>query len=296
MDPKKEKIYTKNNVARWAHCLLRRTKYDPTKKAVYYHYHDYIELLYFISGEGTVLINDNQLPVSPGSTVIINSQKAHATRLTTDAEFYCIKFLPSVLYDNEQSLWAFNYVLPFVSEEEDNYVLSREETADTPIGELLAEIMDEWNSESYAYELVIRANILKIISLVFRAWEKAGVAVKSREIPDVLRKAVVHTIENYQSVTMQSTSDACGLSYNYFSYLFNEYFGMNYSNYLISVRVKEAEKMLISSARSITDIAEETGFSSTSHFISAFRKIKGTTPAKFRRELHAQNGVEHRAY
>ncbi len=149
MDPKKEKIYTKNNVPRWAHCILRRTKYDPTKKTVYYHYHDYIELLYFISGEGTVLINDDRLSVSAGSTVIINAQKAHATCLVTDAEFYCIKFLPSVLYDNEQSLWAFNYVLPFVSEEEDNYVLTPEETADTPIRDLLTEIMDEWNSEFY---------------------------------------------------------------------------------------------------------------------------------------------------
>ncbi len=276
--------------------MLRRTKYDPAQKTVYYHYHDYIEFLYFISGEGTVLINDNQVPVSAGSAVIINPQKAHATCLTTDAEFYCIKFLPSVLYDNEQSLWAFNYVLPFVSEEDDNYVLSAEETADTPIEELLAEIMDEWNSESYAYELIIRANILKIIALIFRAWEKAGVAVKSREIPEALKKSVVYTIENYQSATMQSTAGACGLSYNYFSHLFNEHFGMNYSKYLISVRVKEAEKMLISSAKSITDIAEETGFSSTSHFISAFRKIKGTTPVKFRRELHAQQGVEHRAY
>ncbi|MBQ2324954.1 MAG: AraC family transcriptional regulator [Clostridia bacterium] len=294
MELRQERIYTKNNVARWAHCLLRKTKPDVKGKGIYYHYHDYIELLYFVSGEGHVLINDRELPVQAGSTVIVNARKAHATCLDTDSVFYCIKFLPSVLYDNEQSLWDFKYVLPFVSEDEDDYVLSPEDTEGTAIETLLREIMEEWTEERYAYELVIRANILKIVSLIFRIWQERGVAIKGRELPESIKKAVIHTVENYATATMGETAELCGLSYNYFSHLFRSYMGMSYCNYLITVRVNGAEMMLTSTPKSITEIASDAGFSSTSHFIACFRKIKGITPARFRKELHAESGVEYR--
>ncbi|MBE6640379.1 MAG: helix-turn-helix domain-containing protein [Ruminococcaceae bacterium] len=294
MDIKREKIYTKNNVQRWAHCLLRKVKCVPDNKSIYYHYHDYIELLYFVEGEGSVLINDKVLEVRPGSTVIVNAQKAHATCLETDAVFYCIKFLPGILYDNEQSLWDFKYVLPFISGEEDNYVLSAEDTRGTAIEPLLAEIMEEWEDESYAYELVIRANILKLISIIFRIWERKGVTVDHHEMPEIIKKAVIYTVENHSTATMQDTAEHCGLSYNYFSHLFHSSVGMSYSEYIITVRVNAAERLLTSGNDSITEIAAETGFSSASHFISCFSKIKGITPAKFRKELNRSRGVEHR--
>ena len=51
-----------------------------------------------------------------------------------------------------------------------------------------------------------------------------------------------------------------------------------------SLRVNEAEKLLLSTDRSITNIAMSCGFSSTSHFISRFKSHKGMTPGQLRRK------------
>ena len=286
MDIREEKIYTKNNVRRWAHCLLRKVKPSgAAAKTDFYHYHDYIELLYFVSGEGSVLVNERSYEVTEGAMVIINAQQAHATSFTSNAVFYCIKFLPGVLYDNDQPLWDLKYVLPFISAGQDNYFISAAETKDAGIEELLKEIMREWTAEEYAYELVIRADILKIISIIFRIWRRKGIKLNSGELPDAIKKAVSYTVDNYSTVTMQEAAEACGLSYNYFSHAFHNALGISFCNYLTTVKVDAAERMLISSPKSITDIAVDAGFSSTSHFIACFKKVKGVTPAKFRKEI-----------
>jgi len=285
MNAREEKIYTKDNVRRWAHCLLRNIKTSSKiPKIDNYHYHDYIELLYFISGEGRVCVNDTAYDVSVGDMVIINPQQAHYTSFKTDAVFYCIKFLPGLLYDSDQPLWDLKYVLPFISEGQDYYFLSENATRNTGIEALLEEIMREWTGEQYAYELVIRANILKIMSITFRICRSKGIELNGREIPEIVKKAVTYTVDNYSTVTMQEAAAACGLSYNYFSHAFHEALGVSFCNYLTTVKVNAAERMLMSSEKSITDIAVDTGFSSTSHFISCFKKVKGITPARFRKE------------
>ena len=100
--------------------------------------------------------------------------------------------------------------------------------------------------------------------------------------PDI-KKAILYTMEHYQTVTEKEVADLCGLSYHYFSHLFRRTAGRSFSDYLSSLRISEAEKMLLSTEKSITDIAVETGFSTTSYFISRFRMEKGVTPARYRK-------------
>ena len=75
----------------------------------------------------------------------------------------------------------------------------------------------------------------------------------------------------------------CGLSYNHFSSSFKKAVGRSFSEYITLVRMSEAEKMLISSEKSVTDIALSCGFSSTSYFISRFKNLKGVSPGQWRR-------------
>ncbi|MCX2679738.1 helix-turn-helix domain-containing protein [Galbibacter sp. EGI 63066] len=65
----------------------------------------------------------------------------------------------------------------------------------------------------------------------------------------------------------------------------NDNLGKGFSTYINEYRVKEAEKMLVSNHHlTVEGIGYECGFSSKSTFYSAFKNIKGTTPAKFKKE------------
>lgn len=67
---------------------------------------------------------------------------------------------------------------------------------------------------------------------------------------------------------------------NYLSSLFQRELGMPVSGYLQKRKLEEAESLLEWGKFSISEIAEMLGYSSTSHFIRAFKKKHGVTPKK----------------
>jgi AraC-like DNA-binding protein len=69
--------------------------------------------------------------------------------------------------------------------------------------------------------------------------------------------------------------------------LFNEkvksYSGFSPLNYLINIRISEAIKLLKKPDMNVTDIALDTGFYSSQHFSTTFKKLTGYTPSEFRK-------------
>ena len=97
-----------------------------------------------------------------------------------------------------------------------------------------------------------------------------------------LKKALKFIAENYNTITAEQVAKHCGFSYNYFSHIFKEELGINFKDYVISLRLREAEKKLVSTDNSTTDIALSCGFSTSSYFITKFKEYKNMTPKKFR--------------
>jgi len=73
---------------------------------------------------------------------------------------------------------------------------------------------------------------------------------------------------------------------NYLSRIINEEFGVNFNDYINRHRIEEACRMLRrpeNSKKNITEIMYQCGFYSKSTFNTAFKKITGTTPSRYRR-------------
>lgn len=70
------------------------------------------------------------------------------------------------------------------------------------------------------------------------------------------------------------------------SQFLNDNIGKGFSLFLNEYRIKAAEKLLgLKNHLTLEAIGQECGFKSNSTFYSAFKKIKGLTPAKFKRQL-----------
>lgn len=61
-------------------------------------------------------------------------------------------------------------------------------------------------------------------------------------------------------------------------------FNMGITEYIRSVRLECAKQLLISTEKSIQDIAKETGYKDNNYFIRYFGKTVGMTPGKYRKE------------
>lgn len=89
--------------------------------------------------------------------------------------------------------------------------------------------------------------------------------------------------EHYsESITAEDAAGICSMSYSYFSRFFKRVMKKSFSEYVNFVRISEAEKLLVSTDLNITEIAMQTGFSTSSYFIYQFKKMKSVSPKQFR--------------
>ena len=102
--------------------------------------------------------------------------------------------------------------------------------------------------------------------------------------------AVKYIQDNYfKDLSMAEVSNHISLNYSYFSILFKEKTGMNFSDYLRRVRIEKAKELLQNSAYKIYEVSEMVGYNNTKHFTTTFRMLTGISPSEFREKLYTNN-------
>jgi len=87
------------------------------------------------------------------------------------------------------------------------------------------------------------------------------------------------------NVSLHALAQVVRLSPYHFVRCFKQSFGVPPHRYLTAKRIDRAKTLLASPRRSITEIALDLGFSTSSSFSAAFRGIAGQTPTSYRRML-----------
>ncbi|OCT11241.1 hypothetical protein A8709_06055 [Paenibacillus pectinilyticus] len=87
---------------------------------------------------------------------------------------------------------------------------------------------------------------------------------------------------NDHSLSLTSIADHFGMTPQYMSGLFKKQYGINLTDYMIEVRMKEAKRFLASPGMTILQVAQQVGYSTDIGFIRVFKKMEGITPGKYR--------------
>ncbi|WP_227762243.1 response regulator transcription factor [Zhaonella formicivorans] len=100
-----------------------------------------------------------------------------------------------------------------------------------------------------------------------------------------IEKALNYIHEHFNEAI--SLADVAGQVYRspeYFSRLFKEVTGENFSVYLINYRLIQAKSLLINTDLKITEIAYRVGYQNPSYFSRLYKKYLGITPEEERRK------------
>ena len=99
-----------------------------------------------------------------------------------------------------------------------------------------------------------------------------------------LRKALDYIGDNLASdPCLAGMAAAAGLSPNHFSKLFKRSTGLPPHQYVIRKRTEKAKALLAETDLPVSVVAQDCGFSNQAHLTRHFRRLVGTTPARFRR-------------
>lgn len=120
-----------------------------------------------------------------------------------------------------------------------------------------------------------------------RLLEQTGKAI--RYSPEIVQ-ALSFIAEHYtEEISLKTLADHVHLSSNYFSNLFKKEVGQRFVDYINSLRIEQAKKLLLTSSKRTLEISEETGFADATYFSKVFKKATGISPAEYRR-IHT--GIE----
>lgn len=107
----------------------------------------------------------------------------------------------------------------------------------------------------------------------------------------MITKALVYMSARYtENLTLQEVADIVHLSRNYFSLLFKKQTGLNFIDYLINLRIREAKRLLAQKENRVYDVVEPAGFKDVKYFNRMFKKVTGLTPMEYR-EKHQSKGT-----
>ncbi len=87
-----------------------------------------------------------------------------------------------------------------------------------------------------------------------------------------------------EDLTIKQIADEVMYSPNYLSMLFKREIGQGFYDYLVSVRVNKAKKLLLEEQLKIYQIANAVGYEDAVAFIKRFRREVGCTPSQYRNE------------
>jgi AraC-like DNA-binding protein len=257
------------------------------------HKHDFIEIVYVISGKGLHLVGDSKYEVSKGDLFVINYDVPHCFlpkeigkeqpivyNCTFMPEFLDSTLFTSIHFEDVTSSYLFKSLFP-----EDYMPYPDVKLRDTDfieIGELFSKMYTEYKLMKKGYCDIIRAYIIELIVKIFRNIDIQEKKPNHKNIA-VMEKAIEHMKNNYnQDISLSDLAMRTFFSKNYFSKLFKEVTGLNVSDYIQKIRVDEACGLLMNTNMKVVDIAFQVGFNDIKFFYEVFKRITGKTPGEYR--------------
>ena len=136
--------------------------------------------------------------------------------------------------------------------------------------------------------LEMHARLLRMAERIAPLTQTYHSVIDSNEISKV-EQIAFFIAQNYrQPIKASDIKKSIGLHPDYANVIFKKAFGITINEYMIQERISHAQRKLISTNKSITDILYDSGFNSISRFNAAFRKINKCTPREFRKKHQYQ--------
>jgi len=245
------------------------------------HFHDAAELIWYRNVRGTMVTEVGDFTLENNMAIFVPSMHSH-----------------DFIIESGSQEWVLVYVDPSLVStliKEDNLptldtpiCISFDETQAPRLDSLFAWLADK---ETVSTHNTQSARIAKLILAEMAISESNNPKARKDDLNRLqrLRPALDLVAQNPStSISLEEASAVCNLSTTYFSRRFKDVFGMNFSEYVRTFRLRLGARQLLSSGDRISEIAYGLGFASPAHFTALFQKRFGLSPREYRSQLRTK--------
>ena len=253
------------------------------------HTHDFIEIVYVMSGSATEYVNDGQYEVKRGDLIFINYQSTHHFVANKDFSYINICFHPESVGDaliTPENAFALLQLTAFdeLRRENDDGMVTFGGKDREEIENLLQSMLREYRSE-HAFRRTVLESYMNVLLVLILRKTSADTEQVSPEKNRVWSELADYIDQNLgEDLTLSALAQKCFYNPSYFSRIFKERFGMSLTEYISRRRTELAIRLLGEGKHSVEEIAYKVGYPSKSSFYRSFTRITGKTPAEYKRK------------
>lgn len=251
------------------------------------HSHQYNEIYFLQSGKCNVYIDNETYYLEDGSVLFIPAFKEH-----TFIYPFSQDVKRTVLYiSTEQLNWYFNKDF---KDEINNLFINKHLQLSRKSFSNLSNIFEKIQFEKYSLdnmsELLTKAYFFELIIYLIRCQRYTHNINQKTNLSNITIGEIVNFIENNYSrqLTLPEIAAQFGISESSLTKKIKIFTNMTFKEYLTKTRIEEAKSLLISSEKSITEIAYECGYNNSNFFGDVFKKAVGMSPSSYRKMLTKQ--------
>jgi AraC-like DNA-binding protein len=254
-----------------------------------WHSHPELEFTIVTSGKGVRYVGDHVGPFAAPDCVLLGSGLPHCWVEKGEYSGYVLQFF----FPPEHGIWRLGC-------ENELYALFGASRLGLNFGKSAAtEALTLLKRLGRAEPLARTGLLLELFSLLHGVLQRGQATPLSRSecgvspgstISPKLEGVVQWMLEQFhEPIALDDALSRAGMSPATFARQFKRHTGKTFVEFLNDARLTHAHQQLISTSRSVAEIAFEAGFNSLSHFGASFRARYGTTPRQCRDR--AKNGA-----
>ena len=259
------------------------------------HAHHQFELYYLVSGDRNYFVKDRVYPLKAGDLLLIGSNVLHKTvdgsstsheRILIEFDERCLlNFLKSEFKPQLLRLFQNDCLHLHLDESNKNNLEScfykiinstRFQKESEQVSTDSSQVLALW--QIHFVELLLLINQYETS---YPHWQFEHLTPQHQRIHEIASYINTH----YKNpVHLENVAELFFLSPAHLSRSFRKVTGFTFTEYLNQVRIKEAKQLLANPSLSLTYIAHEVGYQSSTHFSRVFRSVCFLSPREFRKQ------------
>jgi len=237
------------------------------------HWHEHIELLYFLSGKCRFTCNGKAFSVRANDFVIANNSEIHSFIASENVSYYCMLIYPD--FFNDVSFSSRTMLENIIHD-------------DSKIREIIFRMYTEYTSGKQGSDMALKGCAYQLMTYLMRNYTSAQLSDRESYLnASILKRTntILDYISNHyqEKITTSELAKLCFISEGHLCRFLKNTLGKSATEYINEFRIEKAAIMLINTDESITNIAAEVGFEDMNYFSRTFKKIKKESPMDYRK-------------